>query len=110
MWDAPFDESMLSLEQGVVIRCPKESLSHELFDILAEYGIRWNDITQTRWNSYEADTCYFVRGSELLFGPSEDADIRPYNSYTRCTFFGNNTPDFETASDEDLRAFLGIGV
>lgn len=109
MWETPFDISMLSLRQGVVIHCPEESLSYELFDILAEHGIRWNDMTRTRWGTHEANTCYFVKGDELLFGPSEDANMRSYNSYARCTFLGNDTPDFETASDAELRDFLGIG-
>lgn len=109
MWGTPFDESMLSLPKGVVINCPEESLSHELFEIFEAHGILWGDMTDTRWSSHMDDTCYFVKGNELLFGPSNDADVRPYRLYTKCTFFGDTTPDFEAASDDELRDFLGIG-
>lgn len=109
MWDTPFDESMLSLHNGVVINCPEESSSYELFEIFKAHGIFWSSMENTRWSSHMEDTCYFVRGDSLLFGPSRDADARSYRLYTKCTFLGDTTSDFEAASDDELMSFLGIG-
>lgn len=63
MWDAPFDESMLSLEQGVVIHCPEEYLADELFVILREYEVQWygdESMAKTFWSKYKKYTCYRV--------------------------------------------------
>lgn len=71
MWDTPFDESMLGLKQGVVIRCPEEHLAWELFEIFEQNGIGENwkrEDWNPNWGSYREETAYFVKGKKLLYG------------------------------------------
>lgn len=111
MWDAPFDESMLSLPQGVVIHCPEECLADELFEIFKRNGVgeNWPNLSRTNWNGHGKETAYFVKGKNMLYGPKKHAKQSgySYSSYAKCTFYG--TPDFEVASNDELRGFLGIG-
>nr|WP_290461273.1 hypothetical protein [Acutalibacter muris] len=113
MWDTPFDESMLGLPQGVVVHCPDESLAEELFEIFRrnDIGKNWIDMKKTQWGEEKEETAYFIRGKELLYGPKIHAEERSmsYWKYKKCTFFGTDTPDFETATNDELIAFLGIG-
>lgn len=114
MWDTPFDESMLGLKQGVVIRCPEEHLAWELFEIFEQNGIGENwkrEDWNPDWGSYREETAYFVKGKKLLYGPKVHAEQHGYSytSYAKCTFFGDIAPDFEAASDRELLDFLGIG-
>lgn len=46
MWETPFDVSMLSLKQGVVIHCPNEHLAEELFEIFKENNVGENWVCQ----------------------------------------------------------------
>lgn len=112
MWNTPFDESMLGLPQGVVIRCPEEYLADELFAVIKAAGIggNWVDMADTKWRVYKEDTGYFIKGKRVLFGPRKHAEEQgcSYTRYKKCTFLGN-TPDFEAASDDEFRDFLGIG-
>lgn len=32
-----------------------------------------------------------------------------YRNHIKCTYTGDNTPDFEAATDSELMSFLGIG-
>lgn len=113
MWNTPFDVSMLGLKHGVVIHCPEEHLAQELFDVFVQNGVGknwsrgdWNP----KWEDYQEETAYFVHGEELLYGPKVHAEeYSEYKKYKRCTFFGDTTPDFEAASDDELKEFLGIG-
>lgn len=45
----------------------------------------------------------------MLYGPKKHAEQSgySYSSYAKCTFYG--APDFEAASDDEFRGFLGIG-
>lgn len=114
MWDTSFDESMLSLKQGVVIHCPEEPLAWELFEIFKRNGVGENwkrEEWKPNWEKYQDETAYFVRGKNLLYGPKIHAEQNGYSyvSYAKCTFFGGTTTDFEAASDNELLDFLGIG-
>lgn len=113
MWDMPFEESMLGLPQGVVVHCPDEGLAEELFEILRrnDIGKNWIDMKKTQWGEEKEETAYFIRGKELLYGPKIHAEERSmsYWKYKKCTFFGTDAPDFETATNDELIAFLGIG-
>lgn len=113
MWDTPFEESMLGLPQGVVVHCPDESLAEELFEIFKRNGAgaNWISMEETKWDEYREETAYFIRGKSLLYGPKIHAEerSRSYWKYKKCTFFDAATPDFETATDDELIAFLGIG-
>lgn len=112
MWDTPFDESMLSLQQGVVIHCPDENLAEELFEIFKQNGVgeNWRESEWIpNWEKHKEETAYFVKGKIMLYGPKVHAEQsgRSYSKYAKCTFYG--TPDFEVASNDELRGFLGIG-
>lgn len=114
MWDTPFDESMLSLKQGVVIHCPDENLAEELFEIFKRNGVGKNwehEEWTTHWEKYKEETAYFVKDEDMLYGQKVHAEQVGYKyaKYKKCTFLGIDTPDFETASDAELRNFLGIG-
>lgn len=114
MWDTPFDESMLYLPEGVVIHCPEEGLAKELFEIFKEHGTaqNWRSLEDTKWYQHEERTAYFVRGKEMLYGPTRDAEGREsscYSRYTKCTYYGIDVPDFDAATDDEIRTFLGFG-
>lgn len=110
MWDTPFDESMLSLPQGVVIHCPEEYLASELFEIFKQKGVgeNWPNLLSTNWDRYREETAYFVKGKEMRYGPKEHAEKSSYSywNYVKCTFCAPS--DFETASDSEMRGFLGF--
>lgn len=111
MWGTPFDESMLNLPQGVVIHCPEEYLADELFEIFRRNGIgkNWPNLSKTKWEGHGKETAYFVKDKMMLYGPRKHAEQSgySYSSYAKCTFYG--VPDFEAASDDEFRGFLGIG-
>lgn len=110
MWNTPFSPEFLAAKEGVVIRCPEEYLSHELFDFLKENGITWRGgDTSTSWDTHGTDTAYFIRNRRILYGPYIHADRETYKKYIKCTFYGIDTPDFEVASDKELQDVLGIG-
>lgn len=106
MWNTPFDPSMLDAEEGVVIHCPDESLADELFEIFRQHDMveNWSNLECTMWDAYGQRTAYFFKGNELLYGPTSDAEDRysPYLEYIKCTFYGVDTPDFDTATDDEI--------
>lgn len=108
MWETPFSPEFLASNNGVVIRCLEEHLSHELFDFLKENGITWRngDMSDTNWNEHGEDTAYFVRNRRILYGPYIHADWRDYENYIKCTFYGIDTPDFEVATENEILSFL----
>ncbi len=111
MWETPFEPSLLTAKEGVVIRCPDEMLSHELFGIFNENGVQWDgaeSMERTNWDRYGKDTCYYVRLGRLKYGTSGSTNVTPYSNYIKSTFFGVDMPDFEVANDDELRSFLGI--
>ena len=52
--------------------------------------------------------CLAVLGAALCVALSMAAKIQ-LGGHIKCTFYGVDTPDFETASDDELVALLGIG-
>lgn len=109
MWDTPFSPEFLDAKEGVVIRCPEEYLSYELFDLLKENGITWRgggDTSNTNWNNNGADTAYFVLNRCVLYGPYIHADCEAYEKYIKCTFYGIDTSDFDVASENEIFSFL----
>lgn len=114
VWETPFDVSMLSLKQGVVIHCPNEHLAEELFEIFKENNVGENWVCQEfspNWDKHEKETAYFVKNRTLLYGPKAHAEQSGYSytGYMKCTFYGIDTPDFDVASNDELRALFGIG-
>lgn len=113
MWEATFDVSMLGEGKNVVIRCPTEELAKDLFDIFIENGIgkNWHLKDETNWRHHRENTAYYCIGKLLYYGPKRSAEDpgSSYYGYTKCTFYGVDTPDFDTASDDELMGFLGIG-
>ena len=114
MWDTPFDESML--QRNTIIYCPNESLFDELMETLERNGITWYGdeppTSDSRWDEHREETCYWVEGRYLSYGNRDWAEEDPdeeYQNHIKCTYTGDNTPDFETATDAELMSFLGIG-
>ena len=61
------------------------------------------------WNSHREDTCYYIKkGHNLLYGPTSSAYEGEYREYTRCTFYGLETSEFESADDKEMCDFLGF--
>ena len=90
MWETLFDPSMLDSGKEIAIWCPRHEDVPELFKILAERGIKWNDggplEAADRWNSYAEETVYFVDWNideerVLLYG---DRDVS--GEIIRCEF------------------------
>lgn len=50
-------------------------------------------------------------GGRDPFFPEEDEMIKFFREFfdMKCTFYGIDTPDFDVASDDELRALFGIG-
>ena len=109
MWETEFFPELLDAKEGVVIHCPKESLAYELLEFLHQNGITWpSGASCTRWDNHREETAYYVRSKRILYGPKEHADWDDYQNYIKCTFCGIDTPDFEMATEEELRSLLGI--
>lgn len=111
MWDTPFEPSMLGADKRVAIHCPDESLADELFEIFRASGVGGNwGSERTNWNTHKEETTYYCSGMYLQYSSRNPAETsEPYSQYTKCTFYGIDTPDFDIASDDELRNFLGIG-
>lgn len=112
MWETSFDESMLD-GQDLIVHCPDESLADELMKILEKHGIRWygdNGLPteDSRWDEFSGETCYWVEDGKITYGDVDDAQSRRYYGHTKTTFFGVKTPDFDTATDDEIRSLLGV--
>lgn len=114
MWETPFDTSML--DGRVLILCPSEEKAVELMDILGEYGVRWEGNNRLAsdsgncWHCRKEQTCYRVCYGQLGYSSIDYYERgEQFRDYTKCTFYGADTPDFETASDDELMALLGMG-
>lgn len=111
MWDVAFDESML--DKNIIIHCPDKSLASELMEILERNGIKWgfseSPTSHSWWVDYMEETCYWVESKSLAYGDIRTAMDDEYISYFKCTFFGTESQNFETATNDELMAFLGIG-
>lgn len=104
MWDTPFDESMLSAQPGVAIFCEEDSLADELFELFRLNGLGKN------WSAGErGGRVYCVSGKSLRYSSKSDVErTNPYSKFTRCTFYGIESADFDVANDDELRSLLGV--
>lgn len=111
MWETPFDESMLSTNEKLIIFCPQEDLAEDLMEVLARNGITWyaNKAPEvTRWGEYGDETCYWVESKILTYGDRQCAEEPDYTGHIKCTFLGIETQQFDIASDDELRSLLGL--
>ena len=109
-WETEFSSELLGAKEGVVIHCPEESLAHELIELLHKNGATWpGGASCIRWDEHKNNTAYYVRNGRILYGPKDHAETGGYQNYIKCTFYGIDTPDFDVASDDELRALFGIG-
>lgn len=112
MWETLFDSFMLNAFDKIAINCPTEELERELADILDEFGYRYPDGTKLGnvvvWGSYEENFCYYVQGTVARRGPKSSATEHLWREYKKCTFYGADMPDFDIATDDELRSFLGV--
>lgn len=106
MWDTPFDESMLSVQPGVAIYCEDDQAAEELFEIFKR-----NDLGKHWIAGVYGERAYCVSKSNGLQWGTKSAveGTHPYSNFIKCTFYGIDTPDFDVASDDELRALFGIG-
>ena len=106
MWETPFEESMLSAQPGVAIYCEDDKAAEELFEVFKqnEIGKHWNA-------GVYGERAYCVSKSGGLQWVTKSAveSTHPYSNFIKCTFYGIDTPDFDVASDDELRALFGIG-
>lgn len=105
MWETPFDESMLFAQPGVAIYCPPDDgLAEELFGIFRQNGLG------KHWSAgVTGGRAYCVSENSLQYGSkSAVEDNHPYCNYIKCTFYGIDTPDFDVASDDELRSLFSM--
>lgn len=117
MWETVFDLSMLDLEESkhlLIVHCPTQSLAEEFLRILGEHGIKWyGDETsapanRTNWDTYGRDTCYWVEGTDITFGPISETES-DYFDHIRCIFDGvADAPDFAVTTDDELQSLYSI--
>lgn len=114
MWETPFDTSML--DGRVIILCPSEENAVELMGILGKCGVKWDGSnilasdSDNYWNCRKEQTCYRVCYGQLGYSSIDYYEREgEFHDYTKCTFYGADTPDFEVASDDELTTLLGIG-
>ena len=115
MWEVAFDPSMLA-NSSVIINCPDKALADELMDVLAQSGVTWCGGGQipskhnSRWNDHREQTCYWIEDGRMTYEDKEYAEDYAYDfpDHIRCTFLGVEAPDFDTASDEEIRSLLCI--
>ena len=110
MWETEFSSELLGAKEGVVIHCPEEPLACELLEFLHKNGATWpGGASCIRWDEHKNNTAYYVRNGRILYGSKDHAETGGYQNYIKCTFYGIDTPDFDVASDDELRALFGIG-
>lgn len=113
MWEAAFEPSML--DGNVIISCPDKELVAELMRILGEHEIMWAMHTRVVpdgddcWSDNREMTCYRICDKYMSYGSKSFYEEDAFQDYVRCTFCGVDTSDFETATDDELMTFLGIG-
>lgn len=102
------------LEHGnVIIRCLTEEMADELFRVLADNGIYWHGnetMSETHWITRREDTGYRITSQRTIkYGSIEYySEDSVYDDCIKCTFFGLDTPDFDTATDDELCTLLGM--
>ena len=114
MWEQAFDPSMLA-DSSIIINCPDAALAEDLMTVLAQNGVKWM-VGETpskynaRWDKYREKTCYWIKDGDMSYrdvGYAEEYAI-DFSNYIKCTFFGEETPDFATASAEEICSLLGV--
>jgi len=113
MWGKEFSEQLLAENHRIVILCQTEELERECAKLLDELGYRYHDnimVSERKpWKDYGENFCYYINSMDVKRGSVSGTDSNPYSRWARCTFTGTNAPDFEVASDGELRDLLGIG-
>lgn len=111
MWETPFEASMIG--SNIIIHCPDGDLVSEFFEILKSNGVSWlggESLNRTYWDECGESTCYRIMSDKTMRrGDVECYQDARYDNYTKCTFCGVDTPNFDPATDDELIAFLGIG-
>ena len=110
MWETPFEPSMLK-KSDVIIHCPDRSDVNCLMEILASCGVKWctGESLLTGddcWGVEKENTVYYVENRMMSYG--DKTIVNGHRGCARCTFWGVEFPDFEIASDSELRSFLGF--
>lgn len=110
MWESEFDISDIKPGETYIINCPTEQLERELAFELDMVGLHYPDgmllSSHCHWKEYEEDFCYYIyKNSVVRRGGKPDAD--GFNGI-KCTFYGVKASEFETATDMELRSFLGV--
>lgn len=64
-WNTPFDESMLSLRNGVVVLCPTKDDFKGMAEILDRNNIRFASGSALDhlnfWDDHKNDTCFYIK-------------------------------------------------
>lgn len=111
MWELEFDISAVEKGQQYIINCPTEELERELACALDNIGLHYPDSehlsSSSHWKEYGEEFCYFIYKDYVV--RRGDKSGVAYFSGIASIFLGNNTPDFEPATDDELLTFLGIG-
>lgn len=111
MWESEFDISAIKTGEMYVISCPTEELERELAHALDGLGLHYPNgehlSNSCYWHDYGEDFCYFIYEDSMVRRGMKPSN--PEHPGIKSTFYGVNTPDFEVASDAELRDFLGIG-
>lgn len=111
MWEAEFYPELLSERDRIVINCPTEEAERKAASILVEYGILYpngqSPVDVPKWNGYKGKFCYFVDHGVVRRGTREGGENRG-EDWFRCTFPESESPDFDTATDAELKQLLGI--
>lgn len=109
MWEAVFDISMLK-GKNIIVSCPDEALAEEFMSLLAENGIKWSGdgsvprSDHSTWDDYEQETCYWIENGILSYGDRSSVEeyANDWSGHIKCTFCGVDTPDFDTATDDEV--------
>lgn len=110
MWENPFEISMLE-NPDIIIHCPDKVDAESLMAILADCGVKWSTgesllATNNCWGVGKENTVYYIENRIMTYGDITIAN--GHRGYVRCTFYGVETPDFDAASDDELRSLLDI--
>lgn len=110
MWESEFDISDINHGEFYIINCPTEQLERELAFELDTIGVHYPDgellSAHCHWEDYKESFCYYIhRDFTARRGSKLDAD--GFNG-KKCTFYGVKASEFETATDMELRSFLGV--
>lgn len=111
MWEAEFYPELLSERNKIVINCLTEEAERKAASILAEHGILYPDskspVDVPNWNHYRDRFCYFVDHGVVRRGTREAGKNRE-EDWFKCTFPEAESPDFDTATDAELKQLFGI--